>query len=158
MSDAPTSDSIPTIEPLALADQQPVAAAPRPAADGRPSGSSTRTILEVVGGVVAVGLIVMAGIVGFAVGHFTSEGDRQGHFFNDRAMAQGGPNAGPGTGSDPRDGFGPGPGPGMMPGQGFDPRGTDPDGDNWTGGQGRGMMPGQGAPSGPGTLPTTPQP
>ena len=49
-------------------------------------------------------------------------------------------------------------GQGMMPGQGQgfgqgqDPRGIDPDGDNWTGG-GQGMMPGQGqqSPSGTGS-------
>ena len=45
--------------------------------------SHTRTILEVVGGVVAVGLIAVAGVTGFALGHLTSDkdgrGDRDGH-------------------------------------------------------------------------------
>ena len=69
-----TPDTTPT-EALQLADQEPIAAAPAapapsPAAHGS-GGSHTRTILEVIGGVVAAGLIVMAGAVGFAVGHVT---------------------------------------------------------------------------------------
>lgn len=73
-----TPDTTPT-EALQLADQEPIAAAPAapapsPAAQGS-GGSHTRTILEVIGGVVAVGLIVMAGAVGFAVGHVTGGDD-----------------------------------------------------------------------------------
>ena len=73
-----TPDTTPT-EALQLADQEPIAAAPAapapsPAAHGS-GGSHTRTILEVIGGVVAVGLIVMAGAVGFAVGHVTGGDD-----------------------------------------------------------------------------------
>jgi hypothetical protein len=73
MSDTP--DTTPT-EALQLADQEPIAAAavPVPAAHAS-GGSQTRTILEVIGGVVAVGLIVMAGAVGFAVGHVTGGDD-----------------------------------------------------------------------------------
>lgn len=73
-----TPDTTPT-EALQLADQEPIAAAPAapaPAATTPASGGShTRTILEVIGGVVAVGLIVMAGAVGFAVGHVTGGDD-----------------------------------------------------------------------------------
>ena len=47
-------------------------AAPMP--EQHRSGSHTRTILEVIGGVVAAGLIVVAGVVGFAVGHWTGDG------------------------------------------------------------------------------------
>ncbi len=73
-----TPDTTPT-EALQLADQEPIVAAPAapapsPAAPAS-SGSHTRTILEVIGGVVAVGLIVMAGAVGFAVGHVTGGDD-----------------------------------------------------------------------------------
>ncbi|MBK9739211.1 MAG: hypothetical protein IPO93_06820 [Actinobacteria bacterium] len=117
-------------EPLQLADQSPiepvVAAATPP-----PKKSSTRTILEVVGGVVAVVLIALSGIVGFALGHFTSDGNDRGRDSYRASTSQGTPDAG-----------------GMMRGQGddaqgVDPRGVDPDGDNWTGGD-QGMMPGQG--------------
>ena len=73
----PTDDTTPigpTVpEPMPLADQQPVAAAP--AATAAPAASHTRTILEVVGGVVAAGLIVVAGIGGFAPGSLTSDKD-----------------------------------------------------------------------------------
>ena len=75
----PNPDATPT-ESLQLPDQQPVtadgpppAAAPAVASRGR----HTRTILEVIGGVVAAVLIVVAGAAGFAVGHATgSDGDR----------------------------------------------------------------------------------
>ncbi len=70
-----TPDTTPT-EALQLADQEPIAAAAAPAPAAHASGGShTRTILEVIGGVVAVGLIVMAGAVGFAVGHVTGGDD-----------------------------------------------------------------------------------
>jgi hypothetical protein len=150
-----TPDATPT-EALQLADQAPIvpeptvaAAAPTPApAAGR---SHTRTILEVVGGVVAAGLIVVAGGVGFLVGHATSDDGRWS--MNDTGRhAQVGPDAGEGLQGQQgygQQGFGQqGQGQGMMPGQGLqgqDPRGIDPDGDNWTGqNQGQGMMPGQG--------------
>ncbi len=57
----------------------PVAATPGPAtpAETPAKGRNTRTILEIVGGVVAAGLIVVAGLVGFAVGHWTGD-DRDG--------------------------------------------------------------------------------
>ena len=93
----------------------------------------TRTILEVVGGVVAAGLIIVAGAVGFFVGHATGsdhDGDR---FASSREGGQFGPQAdGQGYG---RQGQGQ-QGMPMMPGQ--DPRGIDPDGDNWTGQGGHG--------------------
>jgi hypothetical protein len=112
-------------EPLQLADQSPVypaAARPAPA-----KNSHIRTILEVVGGVVAVALILGAGAVGFVVGHATSDRGE----FTRSSMS--------------RDANGPqGPSGGMLGGQGLggmpggqDSRGVDPDGDNWTGG---GMM------------------
>lgn len=106
----PAPDTTPT-EALPLADQQPVAAPTAVAqadAPPAPKGGHTRTILEVVGGVVAAGLIVVAGLVGFAVGHATGNdgGDRAGH----RGWAEG-PEAGqrlPGQGLPGQDGFGPG--------------------------------------------------
>jgi hypothetical protein len=76
-----TPDATPT-ETLQLADQEPIAAAPAAPAAPAPApavhasgGSHTRTILEVIGGVVAAGLIVAAGAVGFAVGHATGDDD-----------------------------------------------------------------------------------
>lgn len=74
-----TPDTTPT-EALQLADQTPIASAPAAPASAasvspRAGGSHTRTILEVIGGVVAAGLIVMAGAVGFAVGHMTGDDD-----------------------------------------------------------------------------------
>jgi hypothetical protein len=143
-------------ESLQLADQRPVAAAAPPVSAPNSGRSHTRTILEVVGGVVAVGLILLAGVVGFAVGHATGS-DRDGHWSMDGSGSRGGhdrPDAGGPMGRQGQ-GF---PGPGMMPGQ--DPRGIDPDGDNWTGGlpgQGPGQDQGQGFP-GPGMMPGQPQP
>jgi hypothetical protein len=149
-----TPDSTPT-EALPLADQQPLAASPpvAPAAAPQASGGShTRTILEVIGGVVAAGLIVVAGAVGFAVGHATGGDDGRWSMTSDSRGWQDGPDAGapmgPGQGGMPGQGFGRDGGRGMTPGQGQDPRGIDPDGDNWTGqnGMGPGMMgePGEG--------------
>ncbi len=141
-----TPDATPT-EALQLADQQPIAAPVAPVAQ-KSGGSHTRTILEVVGGVVAAGLIVVAGVLGFAVGHVSgSDNDRGRTLSFDMRGDRSGPEAGGPMGGQQ--------GRGMMPGQqGQDPRGIDPDGDNWTGGgmgqQGQGMMPGQ-------MLPTTPQ-
>ncbi len=83
--------------PLELADQGPTdvggaaaeaapaqGAAATPAAKG---GSNTRTILEIVGGVVAGGLIVVAGIGGCALGAFAASDERHG-FDGDRAVAE----------------------------------------------------------------------
>jgi len=135
----PVEDPTSPTEPLQLADQSPVYAAPAPAVEKR---SHTRTILEVVAAGLAVVLILSAGAVGFAVGHATSPA--RGDHFRASAGMQGGPQAG-GQGQFGQDqqgrglpGFGQGGG--MMGGQG--PRGIDPDGDNWTGG----MMGGQGQP------------
>ena len=123
-----TPDTTPT-EALQLADQQPVAApaAPAPAAHAS-GGSHTRTILEVIGGVVAAGLIVAAGAVGFAVGHATGDDDGgRWSMTSDSRGSLDGPDAGapmPGQGRDGGQGQ-------QMPGQGRD------------GGQGQ-QMPGQG--------------
>jgi hypothetical protein len=158
-----TPDSTPT-EALHLADQQPLAAEPpvyapqaTAAAPQAAGGNHPRTILEVIGGVVAAGLIVAAGAVGFAVGHATGGDDGRWSMTSDSRGSLDGPDAGapmgPGQGfgrdgdrDSDRDG-----GRGMMPGQGqgqgFDPRGIDPDGDNWTGQNGMGPgMPGQPGP------------
>jgi hypothetical protein len=146
---ATTPDSTPT-EALQLADQQPVsdipptaAAAPAPQAAHR---SHTRTILEVGGGVVAAGLILVAGAVGFLVGHATgSDNDGRGGYAHADGFG-GQPDAGGMMGGQQGRGQGHGQqGQGFQgqPGQGFqgqDPRGIDPDGDNWTGG---GMMEGE---------------
>ena len=146
MTTPPDPTPAPVTEPLQLPDQAPVAAArPEPAA----KTSHTRTILEVVGAVVAVFLILGAGTVGFVVGHATSNNakhDRTIAIQRDGGMMGGqGGAQGNGRGNDQQgqQGFG---GPGMM----GDPRGVDPDGDNWTGGgqQGQGTSP---------TTPVTPQ-
>ena len=102
----PAPDTTPT-EALPLADQQPVVAptaGAQTAAAPAPKGGHTRTILEVVGGVVAAGLIVVAGLVGFAVGHAT--GNDGGERGGDRGWAQGF-EGGPGHHDGDRDGAGP---------------------------------------------------
>lgn len=129
----PTDDTTPIgsamPEPLPLADQQPVVAAQ--VAPAAPAASHTRTILEVVGGVVAVGLIVVAGIGGFVVGNLTtdsSDGPRGERLVLGGERSQGGPQFGDGQG---RPGFpgqqGQGQGPGQRggPGHGHD-RGQQP--------------------------------
>ena len=128
MSDTtgPAVEPTPVTEPLQLADQRPVDAAATPSAT-QPvpaKASHTRTILEVVGAVVAVFLILSAGTVGFVAGHATSSANRGDHFRSSASGQGGGMMGGQGFGQ----------GGGMMGGQ--DPRGIDPDGDNWTGGQG----------------------
>ena len=70
-----------------------------------PSSGHTRTILEVIGGVVAVGLIVLAGGVGFLIGHATASDDGE-HF----GMMRGFISRGDGMPMDPR---------------GLDPRGDE---------------------------------
>ncbi|MCX6431811.1 MAG: hypothetical protein NTX29_03190 [Actinobacteria bacterium] len=77
-------------------------------------GRHTRTILEVVGGVVAVGLILVSGVLGFAVGHVTgSDGDRGRTMSIDLRGGHSGPDA-----FGPLDGHrGDGQDRGMMPGQ-----------------------------------------
>jgi hypothetical protein len=156
----PVPDPTSATEPLQLADQQPVASAPVAV---QPRTSHTRTILEVVGAAVAAVLILAAGGLGFALGHVTGGGDRGrdgSHAFSQAAPGGTGRGGGmmggqgqQGFGQQGQQGFG-------QQGQGMDPRGIDPDGDNWTGG---GMMggPGQqgfGQPGqqGQGTGPTTP--
>lgn len=145
-------------EPLELADQgpTPVASATPEQAPVVPvaapaRSSSTRTILEIVGGVVAACLIVAAGVVGFAAGVVTSGGDHdggpgysQGH--NDDDLALGGQDGQRGQGGQfgqqgpgdmmGGDQFGQGgqQGPGdMMGGRDGHHGMVDPDGDNWTG-------------------------
>ncbi len=157
MTDSPLptpepADSLPT-EPLQLADQQPVDTAPAAAAAA--STSSKHTVLAVVGGALAVGLIAIVGVLGFAIGHFTSDNRGDDRLASDRTAVQNDTEAGGPLG---------GQGQGMLPGQGVDPRGIDPDGDNWTGrqgegrGHGQGMLPGQGTTPGQGTAPMTPTP
>jgi hypothetical protein len=139
-----TPDTTPT-EALQLADQEPVAAAPAapapsPAAHAS-GGSHTRTILEVIGGVVAVGLIVMAGAIGFAVGHVTGGDDGRLNLSNAgrelRVPMPGGEGQGRGDGQPGmpgEEGFG---GRGHQDGDGF--MGHDDDGDGFMGGDD--MMP-----------------
>lgn len=142
--DASTAaDSTPT-EALELADQQPVptsTAATAPAA--APAASHTRTILEVVGGVVAAGMIVVAGAVGFAVGHTTAGPDDGVRLDRAAQPWNGGPDAGAPFGQ----------GDGRQGDRGFGQRDADPH----AGGPGReggqGMGPGQGPGGGPGQGP-----
>ena len=152
MSDSTTPSDSPDATPtqaLQLGDQQPVA--PPPAAAATPArGGHTRTILEVVGGVVAIGLIFVAGAVGFLVGHATgsqddgpwrmmgSNGDVRQYGGPDAEGPFGGP---PGLGTERGDGRrGPGQGFGQGPGQG----------QGFGQGEGDWMMPGQG--EGPGSM------
>jgi len=163
------ADSAPT-DALQLADQQPVTVESSGGNASRPD--HTRTILEVVGGVVAAGMILVAGALGFIIGHATGGDDVR----MDRVTQpwNGGPEAGgPGFGPGQDGGRDRGTGPGggqrhdqgdgqqgfggrhhMEGDQGFG-RGADPDGDNWTGrGQyGPGTGPGQGPGTGPGQAP-----
>ena len=67
MSDSDTT----AMEPVDGSTESAPAPAPVPAS----RGSQTRTIGEVIAGVVAVGLILLAGAVGFAVGHATGDHD-----------------------------------------------------------------------------------
>ncbi len=55
--------------------------------------SHTRTILEIVGGVVAVGLIFFSGAAGFVLGHVTAkhDGHRGGPFAERQIEMRGGP-------------------------------------------------------------------
>jgi hypothetical protein len=129
----------PVTEPLQLADQRPL----EPTVPVVESKNHTRTILEVVGGVIAAVLIVSAAGLGFALGHVTATNDRghdRGAFSQGGATADG-PRGGMMGGQDNGQG-------GFGNGQGMDPRGIDPDGDNWTGG---GSMMGT-----PPTAPTAP--
>ena len=173
-----TADHVPT-EALQLADQQPVTVDPSDQPRGQePRTNHTRTVLEVVGGVVAVGMILVAGAVGFVVGHATSDGDVR----MDRAVQQwdNGPEAGgPGMGQGQRgqgpgergpQGFGQGDrreqgegergfGGRHHDGQGQDEQrfgpGVDPHGDNWSG-QGHGQGgPGMGTHDGQDDSPPT---
>lgn len=118
----PMPDSSVT-EPLQLADQRPMAPAlPAPGSRGAASaGNHTRTILEVVGGVVAAALIVAAGVLGFAVGHLTGSSDHDGRFagIGPGGYAQDGPMAGQGPMGHGWQGFGPGQGTRPDDGQGF---------------------------------------
>ena len=69
-------DATPTVsQAVSLPEQQPVTPAPVVVADRK---SHTRTILEVVGGVVAVGLIFVSGAAGFVLGHVTAQHDGRG--------------------------------------------------------------------------------
>jgi hypothetical protein len=147
-----TPDATPT-EALELADQQPVTPEPAAAAPAAtapaaaaPATNHTRTILEVIGGVVAAGLIVVAGVLGFAVGHATGDDDGRLNLSNSGRELRDGPAAGgqgqgrdqqmPGQGQPGQGQQGPGqqmPGQPGMPGeQGFGGHG-DRDGDGFGG-------------------------
>lgn len=68
-------DATPTVsQAVHLPDQQPVTPAPVTVAE---KTSHTRTILEIVGGVVAVGLIFFSGAAGFVLGHVTANHDKR---------------------------------------------------------------------------------
>ena len=124
--DGSTPDTTPT-EALHLADQAPPAVDAVPTVAAPRDRDRTRTILEVIGGVVAAALIVVSGAVGFAVGHATgAEGDGRFDLMSDQRPD------GDGVG-------GRGHGAPMAPGEGGSgERGVDPDGDDWLGGgQGR---------------------
>lgn len=136
-----TESPNPTPEPIQVPPQDPQVAqdaAPAPA-----KADHTRTILEVVGGVLAVVLIGVGTIFGFVVGRVSA--DDHGRDMARVSFEQG-------RGQHGMSGKGQGQGPGMMdgrPGQGPG-MGVDPDGDNWTGGgrhmdgDDRMMGPGQG--------------
>jgi hypothetical protein len=102
MSDTTPSPQDPDATPtqaVPVAEQPPAEAAvppapPAPAAAPRAGGSHTRTILEVIGGVVAAGLIVVAGAVGFAVGHATADDDGRWSMTRSGDGWQQGPDAG----------------------------------------------------------------
>ena len=91
-------DTTPT-EAVQLADQQPISVPAAPV-NHKSGGNHTRTILEVVGGVVAVGLILVAGVLGFAIGHVTGSDDDRGRTMSfDMRGDRFGPDAdGPGGG------------------------------------------------------------
>lgn len=102
------SDATPTVgRSVHLTDEQPAVAVVPVAA----KTSHTRTILEIVVGVVAVGLILFSGAAGFVLGHVTAEHDGRGdggRILERGQDSQGGPmfRGGPGL---------------MLPGQGIAP-------------------------------------
>ena len=160
-----TNNDETTVEPVELADQQPI----EPAASATTQPKSHGRGNWIALGAAAAGLVLLSGVTGYAIGHSTA--DRDGRGVTAEAMherwqdGQGyGPQDGqgrPGRGVDP-DGdnrAGGGRHHGMMDGRGYGPqdgqgygmpgRGVDPDGDDWTGGmmdgqRGPGMMPGYG--------------
>ena len=116
-----TENTSPTPEPIQVPPQEP----PTVEQSAAPKKDHTRTILEVVGGVVAIALIAGGTIFGFVAGRVSADN----HLRDGARMAfeqrhnDGGPQQGPG---------------GMMggqqgPGGMMDQRDIDPDGDNWTG-------------------------
>lgn len=131
---AGSPDSTPT-EAIQVPDHPPAApAAPAVSRAAHSGGDHTRTILEVVGGVVAVGLILAAGVAGFLIGHATGSDDRGPWGFMDSSAharmhdGQRGPGELPGGGQGPGrwtpgDGWGQGP---MMDGDQGDGRGQGP--------------------------------
>jgi len=129
--------------------ETPVAPAPEPVPStpeptpAAPTGRDTNKALVAIGGIAAAGLVILAGVGGYAIGQYNGS-----HRANDIEVTRAdsaiqGPDGQ--KGQDQQDQQGPGM-PGGMNGQnGQDPRGTDPDGDNWTGGnrmdgQGNGMQ------------------
>jgi hypothetical protein len=111
---------------------------------------------------IAVAALVIGGFLGALIGHVVRDTDSGGRTgFADGSNGQMGPSGG--QGQMPVDPRGGGQGQGQMPmdprggGQGqmpMDPRGVDPDGDDWTGG-GQGQLPDGVTPSTPST-PSTP--
>ena len=127
---------------------EPVPDAPAPT--GAPASRDSSKALIAIGGIAAAGLVILAGVGGYAVGQYNGSHRTESVELTRAEGALPGPqgNAQPGM-------------PGDMNGRnGQDPRGVDPDGDNWTGsnrmgGQGNGMqgngmqgngMPGNGMP------------
>lgn len=113
---------------------EPVPAAPAPTA--APASRDSSKALVAIGGIAAAGLVVLAGVGGYAVGQYNgshrtetveltrADAAPQGNSPQNDGQQNDGPqgNAQPGM-------------PGDMNGpNGQDPRGVDPDGDNWTGG------------------------
>jgi hypothetical protein len=92
-----------------------------------PATRDSNKALIAIGGISAAGLVILAGVGGYAVGQYNGS-----HRDSDVAIARAdGPmNTGPMMGDQQRPGM-----PGEMNGRnGQGPQGMDPDGDNWTGG------------------------
>ncbi len=103
--DTTPTEPVTAVEPLA--DQQPWsddAGSDAEVTGAAPGRTHTRTILEIVGGVVAAGLIIVAGVGGFAAGLVVGDGDGRGHDdgrgFENRADGPMGQGFGKGHGDD----------------------------------------------------------
>ncbi len=117
---APAPDMTPT-EALVVHEQPPSAgataagSAPAVAATAK-SGNQTRTILEIVGGVVALGAVAVAGVIGFVFGYAVRD---HGHDRDGVSLARAFGDDGPGRGGADQDDRG-GWGRGMRPSLPFD--------------------------------------